>query len=74
MSFLFRIPQATCRTRDLRKLFSKFLRGAELRGRLYGAVAPQAPESGEWGRKKGGQFSLAPKNNRFIWMQNLMEI
>ena len=72
--FLFRIPQAICRTRAGRGLFSKFLRGAELRGRLYGAAAPQTSKSGERVRKKGGQFLLAPKNNCFIWIQNLMEI
>ena len=73
-AFLFRIPQATCRTRDLRWLFSKFLHGAELRGHLYGAAAPRTSKSGERVWKKGGQFSLAPKNNHVIWMQNLMEI
>ena len=40
LSFICRIPQATCRTRDLLRDLSKIIRGAKLRGNLYGAAAP----------------------------------
>ena len=56
VSFIFRISQSTCRTRDLPRTFSNFLRGAELRGYLYGTEAPPTSKSGNGCIKRGAIF------------------
>ena len=59
--FLFRIPQATCRTRDLRWLFSKFLCVAELRRYPYEGLTPRSSKNVERLRKKRGPVFTFPK-------------
>ena len=69
LTFLFRIPQATCRTRDLRWCFSKFLCGAELRRYPYGMLTPRSSRNRERLRKKGGGVHFPPKYSLYLYLK-----
>ena len=73
LTFLFRIPQTRCRTRDLRWIFQNVSARPSTVAIFTWRWRPNCPKSGN-DYIKGGRLSLSPKNNHFNWIQHLMEI